>query len=103
MDGQGGRPGQADSLWPFFAATGYCMRSMVVSAVRGGWGVPALVLSQSSQTPKIIASDLYFAIFKAFREAGVEIPFPQRDLHLKTVSGEAESALGGRKHEKAEG
>lgn len=49
------------------------------------------------QTPKIIASDLYFAIFKAFREAGVEIPFPQRDLHLKTVSSEAESALGGRK------
>lgn len=49
------------------------------------------------QTPKIIASDLYFAIFKAFREAGVEIPFPQRDLHLKTVSAEAESAFGGSK------
>jgi small-conductance mechanosensitive channel len=47
------------------------------------------------QTPKIIASDLYFAIFKAFHEAGVEIPFPQRDLHLKSVSGAAQSALGG--------
>ncbi len=46
------------------------------------------------QTPKIIASDLYFAIFKAFRESGVEIPFPQRDLHLKSVSTEAQSALG---------
>jgi small-conductance mechanosensitive channel len=30
-----------------------------------------------------VASDLRFAVDKAFREAGVEIPFPQRDLHLK--------------------
>lgn len=58
------------------------------------------------QTPKIIASDLYFAIFKAFSEAGVEIPFPQRDLHLRTVSDEAQSALGGQnqaRDEAAEG
>jgi small-conductance mechanosensitive channel len=32
-----------------------------------------------------VASDLRFAIDKAFREHGVEIPFPQRDLHLKDV------------------
>ncbi len=37
------------------------------------------------QTPKIISSDLYFAIFQAFRENGIEIPFPQRDLHLKSI------------------
>lgn len=37
-------------------------------------------------TPKIIASDLYFAIFKAFAEQGIEIPFPQRDLHLRSIS-----------------
>jgi len=30
-----------------------------------------------------ILSDLNFAIDKAFREAGIEIPFPQRDLHVK--------------------
>jgi small-conductance mechanosensitive channel len=30
-------------------------------------------------------SDINFAIDKAFREEGVEIPFPQRDVHLKTV------------------
>ena len=29
-----------------------------------------------------IASDLRFAIDKAFREAGIEIPFPQRVLHV---------------------
>lgn len=37
------------------------------------------------QNPKVLASDLYFAMFRAFRERGIEIPFPQRDLHLKSV------------------
>ena len=37
------------------------------------------------QTPKIISSDLYFAIFQAFQENGIEIPFPQRDLHIKSA------------------
>jgi small-conductance mechanosensitive channel len=31
-----------------------------------------------------VASDLRFAIDAAFREAGIEIPFPQRDLHLRS-------------------
>jgi small-conductance mechanosensitive channel len=30
-------------------------------------------------------SDLNFAIDKAFREEGIEIPFPQRDVHVKTL------------------
>lgn len=38
------------------------------------------------QTPKILKSDLYFAIFRTFKEHGIEIPFPQRDLHLRSVS-----------------
>jgi small-conductance mechanosensitive channel len=37
------------------------------------------------QTPKRLTSDLYFAVFRAFREHNIEIPFPQRDLHLKSV------------------
>ena len=31
-----------------------------------------------------VASDVRFAIDAAFRREGIEIPFPQRDLHLKT-------------------
>jgi len=38
------------------------------------------------QNPRVLASDLYFAIFRAFREHKIEIPFPQRDLHLKSVA-----------------
>jgi len=33
---------------------------------------------------EVVTSDLRFAIDAAFREAGIEIPFPQRDLHIKT-------------------
>ncbi len=31
----------------------------------------------------LVNSDLNFAIDQAFREAGIEIPFPQRDLHIR--------------------
>jgi small-conductance mechanosensitive channel len=30
-------------------------------------------------------SNINFAIDRAFRDEGIEIPFPQRDVHLKTV------------------
>ncbi len=33
--------------------------------------------------PRIV-SDLYYALFAAFQRAGIEIPFPQRDIHIKT-------------------
>lgn len=36
-----------------------------------------------------VTSDLNFAIDKAFRENGVEIPFPQRDLHVRSWSQKA--------------
>ncbi len=36
------------------------------------------------RTPLIIRSQLYFAVFAAFREHGIEIPFPQRDLHVRS-------------------
>lgn len=31
-----------------------------------------------------VGSDLRFAIFSAFREKGIEIPFPQHDIHLRS-------------------
>ncbi|MEZ5399120.1 MAG: mechanosensitive ion channel [Bryobacteraceae bacterium] len=39
------------------------------------------------QTYPVLKSDLYFAIFEAFRKAGIEIPFPQRDVHIRTSTG----------------
>jgi potassium efflux system protein len=42
-----------------------------------------------------ILSDLAVATNRAFREAGIEIPFPQRDLHLRSVSPGARGAFGG--------
>jgi len=35
--------------------------------------------------PLIVESDIRYAIEKRFREAGIEIAFPQRDIHLDTV------------------
>lgn len=33
---------------------------------------------------KRLRSQLYFAIFNALQEAGIEIPYPQRDLHIRS-------------------
>ena len=35
-----------------------------------------------------VKSELLLYIDKSFRETGVEIPFPQRDLHMRTISAE---------------
>lgn len=35
--------------------------------------------------PGILKSQLYYEIFKRFKEEGVEIPFPQRDLYIKEM------------------
>jgi len=37
-----------------------------------------------------IKSDIYFAILKRFREAGIEIPYPQRDIRIRTEGGAPE-------------
>jgi small-conductance mechanosensitive channel len=32
----------------------------------------------------VVSSDLRFAILRALRDAKIDIPFPQRDLHIKS-------------------
>ena len=40
--------------------------------------------SEMSHRPRRYRSDLNFAIERKLREAGIEIPFPQRDLHIRS-------------------
>ena len=40
-----------------------------------------------------VGSEVRTAVFAAFKDAGIEIPFPQRDLHVKSVSEAARGAL----------
>jgi small-conductance mechanosensitive channel len=40
--------------------------------------------SQFMDRPQPYKSELYFAIFEKFKEHKIEIPFPQRDLHLRS-------------------
>ncbi len=41
-----------------------------------------------------VQSDIAVAVYDALEQAGITIPFPQRDLHLRSVSAEARDALG---------
>jgi small-conductance mechanosensitive channel len=34
--------------------------------------------------PGLLKSEIYFELFKKFKQQGIEIPFPQHDLHLKS-------------------
>jgi small-conductance mechanosensitive channel len=44
-----------------------------------------------------IRSDLTVRVHDALKEAGIQIPFPQHDLHLRSVSQQAGAALAGRR------
>ncbi len=56
--------------------------------------------SEMSYRPRRYKSDLYFAIARKLKEAGIEIPFPQRDLHIR--SGVLPITRGSRASEAAE-
>ena len=43
-----------------------------------------------------LRSDYYFALFRKLKSAGVEIPFPQRDLHLQSISPKVSNSLRAR-------
>ncbi|MDO6437573.1 mechanosensitive ion channel [Cyclobacterium sp. 1_MG-2023] len=40
--------------------------------------------TEYTNKPNVLKSQLYYAIFKKFAEENVEIPFPQRDLHIRS-------------------
>lgn len=41
--------------------------------------------SEYSDRPRVLKSILYYAIFEKFKEHGIEIPYPQRDVHIKEL------------------
>jgi potassium efflux system protein len=64
-----------------------------------GFGASSLDFELRCFIPEVdyvlaVSSDLRFAIFKAFKENNIEIPFPQTDLHIKDI-GELKTVLAG--------
>ena len=57
---------------------------------------------EMSHRPRRYQSDLNFAIDKKFREAGIEIPFPQRDLNIRSGILNVESLARPPEKERAE-
>ena len=45
---------------------------------------------------RIVASDVAVAVNKALAQAGIEIPFPQRDLHVRSVDPAVGRLVGGK-------
>jgi small-conductance mechanosensitive channel len=42
--------------------------------------------------PNVLRSQIYYAVFEKFKEHGIEIPFPQRDLHIKNTEFKIQSS-----------
>lgn len=40
--------------------------------------------TEYTSKPRVLKSQLYYEIFKRFSAEGIEIPFPQRDLHIRS-------------------
>ena len=67
-------------------------------AVFVGFGASSLDFELRCWIPRYeegfsMRSELWVAINRKLREAGIEIPFPQRDLHLRSVDAPAREAL----------
>jgi small-conductance mechanosensitive channel len=65
-----------------------------------GFGESSLDFLVRGWTPEpdtalVLRSQMVLDIHRALREAGIEIPFPQRDLHLRSVDRVAGRALAG--------
>lgn len=44
----------------------------------------AVWTSTHTDKPRILRSEVYFEIFDRFKKENIEIPFPQRDIHIKS-------------------
>jgi potassium efflux system protein len=40
--------------------------------------------AEMAQNPRRFRREIYYAVKRALRENGIEIPFPQRDLHIRS-------------------
>lgn len=58
--------------------------------------------SEMSDRPSRYRSDINFAIADKFREAGIEFPFPQRDVHIKDGVLKVENVAEERRHDRLE-
>ena len=58
--------------------------------------------SEMSARPSRYRSDINFAIAEKFREAGIEMPFPQRDLHIRSGVLKVEKVAGEEKGAQSE-
>jgi len=71
------------------------------SILFSGFGASSLDFAIRSWTNNFgdwvtIRSDLHVRVYDALRQAGIEIPFPQQDLHLRTISSTAGELLARR-------
>lgn len=49
--------------------------------------------SEYINRPNVLKSQLYYEVFETFRKENVEIPFPQRNLHLKSGFNEKDVSI----------
>jgi small-conductance mechanosensitive channel len=57
--------------------------------------------SEYIDRPGVLKSQLYYEIFKKFAEHKIEIPYPQRDLHLKSGFDKIATAMKGPEEEQS--
>ena len=72
-----------------------------------GFGTSALDFSLRAWTTDFdrwidIRSDMLTGMYSALKQAGIDIPLPQRDLHLRSISGDASAILAARQPQPGE-
>ncbi|WP_258231537.1 mechanosensitive ion channel [Achromobacter pulmonis] len=68
-----------------------------------GFGQSTLDFSLRAWTPDfdrslVVRSDLLSRMYAALTQAGIEIPYPQTDLHLRSISEAAGATLAQARH-----